>query len=101
MASSPIGRSTSSTTAVSASSSPNTRLPFTLMVIADLLGVPDEDRDEIRAKLAGKERPMAKFRASLVQEGAAELTHKPLEFLYERFTALHRGPSARRRATTS
>ena len=31
---------------------------------------------------------MAKFRASLVQEGggSAELAHKPLEFLYERFT---------------
>ena len=67
---------------------PEYALPFTLMVVADLLGVPDEDRDEIRAKLAGKERPMAKFRASLVQEGGgpAPLAHKPLEFLYERFT---------------
>jgi cytochrome P450 len=66
---------------------PEYALPFTLMVIADLLGVPDEDRDEIRAKLAGRERPMARFRSSLVQEGPADLTHKPLEFLYERFTA--------------
>jgi cytochrome P450 family 150 subfamily A5 len=67
---------------------PEYALPFTLMVVADLLGVPDADRDEIRAKLASRDRPMAKFRASLVQEGGAgELSHKPLEFLYERFTA--------------
>jgi cytochrome P450 family 150 subfamily A5 len=61
--------------------------PFTLMVVADLLGVPDEDRDAIREKLAGPERPMARFRASLVQgSGEADLSHKPLSFLYEQFT---------------
>ena len=61
--------------------------PFTLMVVADLLGVPDEDRDAIRTRLTAKDRPMAKFRASLVQEGGeADLSHKPLEFLYEQFT---------------
>jgi len=66
---------------------PEYALPFTLMVIADLLGVPDADRDEIRAKLAGRERPMAKFRAGLVESAdPAKLAHKPLEFLYERFT---------------
>ncbi|TMK67379.1 MAG: cytochrome P450 [Actinobacteria bacterium] len=48
-------------------------LPFTLMVIADLLGVPEEDRDEVRANLVHKVR-------------AAKLSHKPLEYLYERFT---------------
>ena len=47
---------------------PEYALPFTLMVVADLLGVPADDRDEIRAKLAGKDRPMAKFRASSVQD---------------------------------
>ena len=49
------------------------KLPFTLMVIADLLGVPEEDRDEVRANLVHKVR-------------AAKLSHKPLEYLYERFT---------------
>jgi len=48
-------------------------IPFTLMVIADLLGVPDEDREEFRARLAHKVRP-------------AKLEHKPLEYLYEQFT---------------
>jgi cytochrome P450 family 150 subfamily A5 len=48
-------------------------LPFTLMVIADLLGVPEEDRDEFRANLVHKVRP-------------AKLEHKPLGYLYDRFT---------------
>jgi cytochrome P450 len=48
-------------------------IPYTVMVVADLLGVPDEDRDEFREHLAHEERP-------------DELQHKPLEFLYEQFT---------------
>ncbi len=76
---------------------PEYALPFTLMVVADLLGVPDEDRDGIRARLAGKERPMANFRAGLVEDtNPAKLSHKPLEYLYEQFTAYiedrRRGP---------
>jgi cytochrome P450 len=48
-------------------------IPYTVMVVADLLGVPDEDRDA--------------FREHLAQEGhPSELSHKPLEFLYEQFT---------------
>jgi cytochrome P450 len=48
-------------------------IPYTVMVVADLLGVPDEDRDA--------------FREHLAQEGhPSELQHKPLEFLYEQFT---------------
>jgi cytochrome P450 len=43
------------------------------MVVADLLGVPDEDRDVFRERLAAEHRP-------------SELQHKPLEFLYEQFT---------------
>ncbi len=76
---------------------PEYALPFTLMVVADLLGVPAEDRDEIRAKLAGKERPMAKFRASLVQDGGgpatagAQAARVPLRAVH----GVHRGPSAR------
>lgn len=47
--------------------------PYTLMVIADLLGVPDEDRDAFLDHLATKVR-------------AARLEHKPLGFLYDQFT---------------
>ena len=48
-------------------------IPYTVMVVADLLGVPDEDRDEFRRRLVHQGRP-------------TELEHKPLEFLYEQFT---------------
>ena len=50
--------------------------PFTLFVIADLLGVPEQDHDSFREELQGDERPTQ-------QRGA--MAHKPLEFLYERF----------------
>ena len=53
--------------------------PFTLLVVADLLGVPEEDHDLFRRQLQGGERP----------EGAGAKgapSHKPLEFLYDRFT---------------
>jgi cytochrome P450 len=48
-------------------------IPYTLMVIADLLGVPDEDRDTFLGHLHTKVR-------------AARLEHKPLGFLYDQFT---------------
>ena len=48
-------------------------IPYTVMVVADLLGVPDDDRDKFREHVAHHERP-------------DELEHKPLEFLYEQFT---------------
>jgi cytochrome P450 len=50
---------------------------FTLLVIADLLGVPEEDHETFREQLQGDGRPTEK----------GVITHKPLEFLYERFTA--------------
>jgi cytochrome P450 len=52
--------------------------PFTLLVIADLLGVPEADHDTFKEELQGDNRPTR-------QRGA--VTHKPLEFLYERFSA--------------
>lgn len=45
---------------------------FALLVIADLEGVPEEDHEEFAAGISNL---------------AGELEHKPLEFLYERFTA--------------
>src|SRR5689334_16260414 len=32
-------------------------IPYTVMVVADLLGVPDEDRDEFRSRLGHEDRP--------------------------------------------
>ncbi len=55
--------------------------PFTLLVIADLLGVPAADHEAFRDELQGKPHGAAPGRG----EGA--MAHKPLEFLYERFTA--------------
>jgi cytochrome P450 len=55
--------------------------PFTLLVIADLLGVPEADHATFREQLQGEQRPTRR-RA----EPGAAMVHKPLEFLYERFT---------------
>jgi cytochrome P450 len=56
--------------------------PFTLLVIADLLGVPEADHETFRKELQGdaRERPHGSGK-----DGAP--AHKPLEFLYDRFTA--------------
>lgn len=51
--------------------------PYTLLVIADLLGVPDADRGTFRSQLTSP---------TDLAEGA-EIKHRPLEFLYEQFTA--------------
>jgi cytochrome P450 family 150 subfamily A5 len=55
--------------------------PFALLVIADLLGVPEEDHAEFRSHL-GAGRPGQ----ALGSTSAAALTHNPLEYLYQRFT---------------
>jgi cytochrome P450 len=53
--------------------------PFALLVVADLLGVPEEDHAMFRAELGAKRPDHA--------VGSAErpLAHNPLEFLYTRF----------------
>ena len=56
--------------------------PFTLLVVADLLGVPETDHAQFREELQGEARDERHF-------GSADdgmVAHKPLEFLYERFT---------------
>ncbi|HEY8217283.1 MAG TPA: cytochrome P450 [Acidimicrobiia bacterium] len=50
--------------------------PFALLVIADLLGVPDEDHEAFRRQLGG----------GSLGSPDGELEHSPLGFLYERFT---------------
>ncbi len=54
--------------------------PFTLLVIADLLGVPEEEHATFREELQGE----ARNAHGTDKEG--RVAHKPLEFLYERFT---------------
>jgi cytochrome P450 len=51
--------------------------PFTLLVIADLLGVPEADHETFREELQGTRKGGS----------GAMMSHKPLEFLYERFAA--------------
>jgi cytochrome P450 len=51
--------------------------PFALLVIADLLGVPEEDHEMFRRNLGGGN----------LGSHEGELEQNPLEFLYERFTA--------------
>ena len=46
--------------------------PYTLLVIADLLGVPEEDHEE--------------FLEKLTHHDSLEMTHRPLEYLYAQFT---------------
>jgi cytochrome P450 family 150 subfamily A5 len=56
--------------------------PFTLLVVADFLGVPESDHAMFREELEGRKRGDHAI-------GAAEngmVAHKPLEFLYDRFT---------------
>jgi cytochrome P450 len=51
--------------------------PFAMLVIADLLGVPEEDHDSFRRQIGG----------GSVGSTETSMAHSPLEFLYERFTA--------------
>jgi cytochrome P450 len=54
--------------------------PFAMLVVADLLGVPESDHDEFRANLAAK-GPKAN-----VGSTSKSLQHSPLEYLYAQFT---------------
>ena len=55
--------------------------PFTLLVIADLLGVPEEDHEQFAEEL---QRPHG---GAIGSTGDDTLAHTPLGFLYEQFTA--------------
>ncbi|MBE1535554.1 cytochrome P450 [Actinomadura algeriensis] len=56
--------------------------PFTLLVIADLLGVPDEDLPEFREQFNLQENT-----GTIGSTEDMSLAHTPLAFLYERFAA--------------
>jgi cytochrome P450 len=49
--------------------------PFTLLVIADLEGVPEADHERFRSRLAA------------IPGSEVQMEHKPLEFLYEQFAS--------------
>jgi len=57
--------------------------PFTLLVIADLLGVPESEHDAFRQELQEDKRAHEPDAG----ERRGPVSHKPLEFLYDRFTA--------------
>lgn len=54
--------------------------PFALLVIADLLGVPEDDHAEFTAALGSHQD------VSIGSTGESTMEHKPLEYLYHRFT---------------
>jgi cytochrome P450 len=56
--------------------------PFAMLVIADLLGVPEEDHERFRAELGGNARGRA-----VGSTHDAGMVRNPLAFLYEQFTA--------------
>jgi cytochrome P450 len=56
--------------------------PYTMLVIADLLGVPEEDRAELAHEL--QHRPASD--GGIGSTGDDTLTLSPLEYLYRRFT---------------
>ncbi|MFN6555368.1 cytochrome P450 [Mycolicibacterium septicum] len=55
--------------------------PFTLLVIADLLGVPEDDRDEFAARMGGHDQ------AGIGSTAEQSVQQNPLEYLYEKFSA--------------
>ncbi|MEG3143613.1 cytochrome P450 [Sphingomonas sp. RT2P30] len=57
--------------------------PFAVLVVSDLLGVPPEDRTEFRKHLIRVERESG---GAVVGGTDGEVTHGPLEFLYEKFS---------------
>jgi cytochrome P450 len=56
--------------------------PFTLYVIADLLGIPESDHETFREELQGGHRRDQ----GLGSTGSGTLGHSPLEFLYDRLS---------------
>jgi cytochrome P450 len=55
--------------------------PFAMLVIADLLGVPEDDHDAFRSEL-GQQRPDRTLGST-----SRAMTHNPLEFLYAQFAS--------------
>jgi cytochrome P450 len=58
--------------------------PFAMLVVADLLGVPESDHELFRERLGAGPSEQGGTVGSIGDEA---LAHNPLEFLYEQFTA--------------
>ncbi|WP_084132424.1 cytochrome P450 [Parafrankia colletiae] len=56
--------------------------PFALLVIADLLGVPESDHEEFAARLQGR----GHGDAGVGSTGDDHMAHSPLQFLYDKFS---------------
>ena len=63
--------------------------PFAMLVVADLLGVPESDHELFRARLGAgpNENGGGEATRGVGSTGDKVLAHNPLEFLYEQFTA--------------
>jgi cytochrome P450 len=60
--------------------------PLAMLVVADLLGVPDEDRDTFRAVLLRKHGHGQHKATDMVGSADTTMSLNPLEFLYQRFS---------------
>ncbi len=58
--------------------------PFAMLVVADLLGVPESDHALFRERLGARSSEQT---GTVGSTGDDALAHNPLEFLYEQFTA--------------
>ena len=58
--------------------------PFAMLVVADLLGVPERDHELFRERLGAGPSSQT---GAVGSTGDQALAHNPLEFLYEQFTA--------------
>ncbi len=58
--------------------------PFTLLVVADLLGVPKDDRNRFREHLLGSH---GRVQRGLGSPTGETMEHTPLEYLYDQFSA--------------
>ena len=56
--------------------------PFALLVVAELLGIPESEHETFRQELQGEHRPGM----AVGSTGDEAMAHSPLEFLYERLT---------------
>lgn len=62
--------------------------PLAMLVVADLLGVPEDDREEFRQVLLSKHGHGAKKASDMVGSTSEDkMSLHPLEFLYQRFSA--------------
>jgi cytochrome P450 len=60
--------------------------PFAVLVIADLLGVPEKDRPEFREQLGTLNLPAVKPRDGRTDSGGGGRRRDPLQFLFDKFT---------------